>query len=485
MSLAAEQVESTAGTLKEKISSTSITTLTVTGEIDASDIDFINNSLTELKTLDLSAATIAAYHGEMLSNGRNSSAANTLPEYLLIGSPIESIKLPDGLKCLADGCLAASSITSVSIPEYTDSIGCGIFNNCTALTHVTLPESITRLPDLVFKNCKSLIDITLPQALEAIGNQAFMGCTTIESIKLPEKLQFIGTEAFNNCKSLNDIQFSKNLNAIGDMAFGNTSVASIDMTACTSLKSLGCWTFAHCGRLEEAILPGGLTTLGDGLFFDCNQLTTIIMPTNITRLAPYMFKGAGITDTELIVNDKLNDIGDYALYGNENITAARLPGSISSLGDKALAGLSSLTMLDVTDLKELPSLGEDVFEGTAGQEVTLSVSQDMATAFKTAPQWQEFNIVTDENAGITAIGDDTTSGNMSLKLRHDGNTLWINAPHVIDSLTISDLQGHTLARSAGFNDTTASIATYNIPRGVVIVTVQYDNTARTNIKIIL
>ncbi|MDE6449799.1 MAG: leucine-rich repeat domain-containing protein, partial [Muribaculaceae bacterium] len=245
---------------------------------------------------------------------------------------------------------------------------------------------------------------------------------------------------------------------------------------------LGDRSFSHCNRLETVMMPESLTSFGDGIFFDCNSLTGIVMPATLTRLTPYMFKGTGISDAGQIIRDGILEIGDYALYGNSNITEATLPGSINHLGDKALSGMVSLTVLDVTGIHDLPELGEDVFEGTAGEGVRLVTTVDMAPIFKTTPQWQEFDITVDENAGTPAPGSDTIG---SLRLRHDGNTLWINAPRAIDSITVSDLNGRVTAHAAVHGDTMAGISTATIPGGIAIVTVRFDNATCANIKIIL
>lgn len=481
MSLAAEQVESTAGTLKGKITYHDITTLTVSGTIDASDIDFINNSLTSLKYLDLSSATITAYQGEKLANGRNYSADNTLPEFGLIGTRIETIILPKGLKCLSDGCLAASSITSITLPESVDSIGTGAFNGCSRLTEANLGHTqTTGLPMQIFKGCSSLTDIELPPHIKQISEEAFMGCSSLTGVHLPTGLQTIGDKAFNGCKTLTDINFTANLHTIGNEVFTGTALEAVDMTACKSLNHLGDRVFSHCSGLETVMMPESLTSLGDGVFFNCNNLTNIVIPATLTRLTPYMFKGTGISDAGQIVTEGIREIDDYALYGNANITEVTLPGSINRLGDKALSGMISLTVLDVTGIHDLPELGEDVFEGTAGEGVRLVTTVDMAPVFKTTPQWQDFDITADENSDTPT--PDTIG---SLKLRHDGNTLWINAPRAIDSITVSDLNGRVTAHAAVHGDTMAGISTATIPGGIAIVTVRFDNATCANIKIIL
>ena len=482
LSLAAEQVESTAGTLKGKIRSTDITTLSLTGTIDASDIDYINDSLRLLKTLDLADVSIRSYNGKRLANGRNYSPDNTLPEFCLLGSQIETIILPKGLKCMADGCLSASSITRIDIPESVDSIGTGACNNCISLTEVILPASVRYLPSQIFKGCRSLTVIKLPQTVEKLCYESFMGCTSLTEIRFPDALSIIEDRVFSGCKNLSDICFTSSIQTIGEEAFTGTGLTIADMTACRSLNTLGDWAFSHCDNLGTAILPENLTTLGDGLFFDCNSLTAIAMPSGITRLANYMLKGSGLSDAEQAIGPEIKEIGDYTLYGNDKITTLKLNKAINKLGDKALAMLSALKTLDVTEIEELPELGQNVFEGTAGPDIILSTAAMMVPVFKATPQWQDFDIKSEGSADAITPEAGITG---RLTNRIDGKILWINAPCAMKAITVSDLQGHITVRQAINGDTTACIPTDNIPHGVAILTVQFDNTTFTNIKIIL
>lgn len=55
------EVTTTPGQLSSQIEDTSVTTLTITGEMDARDFHYISSELTQLTSLDLSGVTIASY----------------------------------------------------------------------------------------------------------------------------------------------------------------------------------------------------------------------------------------------------------------------------------------------------------------------------------------------------------------------------------------------------------------------------------------
>lgn len=480
LTLAAERVESVAGTLKSLISNTDITTLSVGGSINAADLDFINNDLTHLAALDLSAARIEAYTGAPLSNGRTTSAANLLPEYSLMGLPVVDLKLPESLESMGEGCLAGSAITAIVVPAGVNTIGVAAFDGCASLASVTLPASIRTIPALAFKGCTSLRAIAIPDGVESTGTQAFKGCTALEHVIMPSSLSLVGDETFNNCTSLCDINFPAAIESIGADAFNATALPAVDLSECTRLKSTGHWAFGHCASLATAVLPESLTTVGDGLFFDCTQLETVTMPASLTSLAPYMFKGTALTTADGVITEATQSIERYALYGNDRITVIKLPAAVASLGDKAMAGMSSLEMLDATALSELPVIGEDVFAGTASDDVTLLASSEMAPVFETTPQWQEFNVVIDGSTGADAPLIDASRD--AVELMCDGNTLYIKTSRTLNDVALYDTAGVAVARVAAHGSTSVELSTNNVPRGVVIVLLNFTDNTHATIK---
>ena len=67
----ADTVELTkAGTLKDAVTTpASVTSLAISGPMDAADFDFINRSMTNLVSIDLTGASIEAYSGSPVLTG--------------------------------------------------------------------------------------------------------------------------------------------------------------------------------------------------------------------------------------------------------------------------------------------------------------------------------------------------------------------------------------------------------------------------------
>ncbi len=474
-------VVSQPGELKNIILDHDISDVTVIGEINAADFDFINSSLHHLESLDLSNATIIAYNGKTLANGRSESPANTLPEFSLTGSQIKSLKLPKTLKAIGDCALAGACITSLSIPDGVDSLGINFCCDCENLSSVSLPESVSYIPDCAFKGCTSLCDIQLPGTLTTIGNYAFRSCKALETITLPDNLSAIGNFAFNNCTALQNTVFPPGITFIGEEAFSFTAIQELDLKACSRLRSIDQWAFAHCEQLTHVTLPEGLNTMGDGIFFGCQSLHSVIMPTTVTAIAPYMLKGAAISNDD-IFNENITTIGDYALFGNDRITLLTLPSNLTFIGDKAMANMTALNKLDATLLTELPELGNEVFSNTAGSDVLLVASGELAPAFRATPQWNEFKITTTPITGI----DDISSDESKIGIRYFENILHITCDREITLASVFNISGVAVARSTPAGNKCELSIPLNLQRGSnVIIVIDINDGSRSTFKIIL
>ncbi|MBQ8522590.1 MAG: leucine-rich repeat protein [Clostridia bacterium] len=214
--------------------------------------------------------------------------------------------------------LSDKTKTSITLDSRTTSIGNYAFYGCTSLTSVDLSNctNLTTIGNYAFDNCTSLTSIDLPSSLTTIGNYAFYNCTSLTSITLPSSLTTIGTYAFSSCTSLTSIDLSActSLTTIGDFAFYSTALTNIDLSNCVNLTTIGEHAFSSCTSLTSITLPsslttigasafGGctalesvnlgdcvnLTTIGNSAFAKCSALTSVVIPSNVTKIGQYAF----------------------------------------------------------------------------------------------------------------------------------------------------------------------------------------------------
>lgn len=436
VTLNATVVDVTPGSLGRGVTlDPTVTDLTLRGEMDGSDLQYIASRLRELKRLDLSGVRITAYNGgSRLAANIRTHAADILPPYSLAGVPATEIILPPTITEIGDGALMSSGITSIDIPATVKVIGAGAFAGCKALTALSIPSSVTRAGSHLCKECPALASITFAAAT-------------------------VPADAFNGYASLAEVKFSKALEEIGDNAFYATAIPTLELGDCNRLHSIGARAFAECGELTSVTLPDGLTSLGEGAFFGDRKLTAIKLPESLTHLPDMALTGASALagDNDLLP-EGLESIGTLALAHNSEAKTVTLPASLANIGDYAFEGWSALDSIDATALHDIPELGEDVWLAVEQPNVTLTVPGELLEAYQEAPQWKEFNIV--GYSGETSdISDIISEENSKILARFEGMTLHVIAGSGIISASLHDMAGMRLATLSPHGATEMSIDT--------------------------
>lgn len=243
-------VVETAGTLSTLIPAeeiSTLTTLTVSGSINKTDLDTLNG-MPALTTLDLSQANIVAE-----TVGEVTYAANTVPDETFSGN---------------------QSITKVIFPNSLESLGTESFY-------------MTEIGVLDFSNCPELKEIgyrAFGSIQETLTHVSFNGCS---------KLETIGEYAFTNDKAIASIDFTgcSALKTIGNRAFLNlnASLEILDLSDCTALEKIGDNSFRGTKKVSSLILPENIKVIGMGAFYACHSLETITIPASVDSIAPHSF----------------------------------------------------------------------------------------------------------------------------------------------------------------------------------------------------
>jgi len=163
-----------AGALKDSISSTeidAISSLTITGILDARDLFFMRDSIPALDSLDIKNVSIVTYTD---SNSQMNYPENELPRLALF----------------------QSSISFISLPQTITTIGLSAFANCTKLTSISIPPSVNEIKISAFAN-SNLSSVTIPEGVKSIGANAFWE-TPLVNVVLPSSLTKICNTFFCN-----------------------------------------------------------------------------------------------------------------------------------------------------------------------------------------------------------------------------------------------------------------------------------------------
>jgi hypothetical protein len=261
----------TAGTLSTVLTSderNTITSLTITGNIDALDFKTMRDEM-HVAVLNLSSVTIVAYNGtEGTSISNSVYPDSTIPEAAFYKSDMFS----------------KSSLMSIVLPSNVTSIGEYAFFDCFALNTIVIPSSMTSIGDFAFGFCNTLKTILLPSFLTQIGDHAFFGCNKLTTVVIPASVTSVGTRAFNACSGFISVDTDNpNYSGIDGVLYDKTQTLLIQcpiskiesFTIPTSVTSIGAYAFYSSG-LNTVKIPSSITSIAEGAFNNSSELTSII-----------------------------------------------------------------------------------------------------------------------------------------------------------------------------------------------------------------
>ena len=376
-----------------------------------------------------------------------------------------------GTKCIGDSTFSqCSSLQSVTIPDSVTSIGDSAFWGCSSLQSVTIPNSVTSIGDRAFERCKSLQSVTIPDSVINIKGNPFVDCpariinhskhfTILEgnlytsdkqilisyllkevSFIIPDSVTSIGDDAFYDCKSLKSVTIPDSVTSIGDSAFSYCeSLQSV--TIPDSVTSIGDSAFSYCESLQSVTIPNSVTSIGDRAFERCKSLQSVTIPDSVINIKgnPFVDCPARIInhskhftilegnlytsdkqilisyllkEVSFIIPDSVTSIGDSAFWGCSSLQSVTIPDSITSIGNWAFSGCSSLQSVTIPD--SVTSIGNWAFELCKSlQSVTIpdSVTSIGDSAFWGCSSLQSVTIPD----SITSIGNWAFSGCSSLQ----------------------------------------------------------------------
>ena len=444
LSCQALSVTNTSGRLAQAVDEElDITSLTVTGTMDARDFLFITNSLMNLTTLDLSGVTITPYSkGSALYGTVTAYQGNEIPRTAFFGKKLTSVTLPNNLESIGfaafAGCYQLHSITLPATLAYIDDYAFA----GTALTSIEVPQSVQLMGKGVFSRCESMTSAVING--RTIGDFAFLGDILLADVNVGAGVNMIGRGAFNGCTALLTLNIDPacRMSRIDEEAFINSGLQNIDVKS-LGVGTIGDWAFAQT-KLSSLQLSDETTTMGEGALAHNPLLTTVVLPGlsqrpgsgrgngndddnprfnapgprhTLDRISDYTFAGDERLQPGNMLQEGVAVIGNYALYNVcADIDTMRLPSSIVYLGDRAMAGMTGMRVLK-TGAADVPLLGEEVWFGVDQPSVPLfTPSAESTERYKVADQWMNFFFINEDDFllgdvngdGYVTISDVTT-----------------------------------------------------------------------------
>ena len=380
----------TAGELKDAIAAakldyTKVTNLKVTGEINASDFNFMRNSMKALEALNLKEVTI----GETV-NGRK----DEIPAGAMSGTKLNYLVLPDRLKIVGYGAFRGCTylVGSLIIPEGVTEISREAFQDCTGLDGtLTLPSTLKTIGYYAFDNCSSLTgNLYLPEGLETIGDFAFENCKGFYGeLHLPESLKEIRRGAFRYCRGFTgDLSIPQKLNAISEMVFEDCRFNG-HLNLYDGITGIGESAFLNCSFRGELVLPNNLKTIGKSAFYSNYFSGTLHLPSSLLTIGEQAFALNYLLTGILEIPEKITNINNEAFLACSDIEGLVFPANIETIGNGAFGGCNGIGSI-VCKGAEPAYVKSKAFNGVPKDNFTVEVPESAVAQYQTAVGWNEF-----------------------------------------------------------------------------------------------
>ncbi len=303
-----------------------------------------------------------------------------IPAHLCHGmSNLTSITIPESVTTIGEEAFLSAFISKTN---YTGDIAswCAIkfadysanpidasnnlYLNDIEVKELIIPNDVTHIGDYAFCGCSGLISITIPENVTSIGDYAFNGCFGLISITIPENVTSIGKYAFQNCSGLTSITWDAKNCSIAYESSYNYSTGKYSYTYylpfndCSSITS---FTFGdavesiptrlccYMQNLTSITIPKNVTYIGERVWYSCDRLTSVTWNAKSYKdfsstSTPFRGYDYDLRSqiTSFTFGNEVEHIPAYLCSGMKNINEITIPSSVTTIGEYAFDGCSSL-----------------------------------------------------------------------------------------------------------------------------------------------
>ena len=330
----------------------------------------------------------------------------TISQYAFEGSGLTSIHIPAGVTTISTGAFYdAESLATLTVAAnntaYTAE-GNVLYNKDKTTLHTwpagipyvevyTLPETVTGIQPLAFRNakigylvlhdglnssqnygintCRHIQGVTLPSNAKALMNGALQNAP-LRSVTLPSSITSL---SFNSLSYLTYLRHLISLPTTPPTAQSSTFTStSTSIPYYVPSGSVSAYQAANYWKDRNIIGIVANGTCGDGLTWILGADSTLIisgygaMDNYSATSIPWIANRAGIK--QVVVEDFVTSIGDYAFYNMPNLSSADLGERILTIGANAFANCSGLT--EITIPANVAAIGADAFAQTGLTAIT-------------------------------------------------------------------------------------------------------------------
>lgn len=339
------------------------------------------------------------------------------------------------------GAFSKANITKVVFGSNATTIGGAAFRSCEYLDEVILAEGVTTIEMQAFYSSSLKYPIYIPASVTTIGGLAIQTEETVpiycaasekpagwheawtdakekavwnishlrsdaqgltyavcnddslvvvsfdnstDTVILPEGVVSIGPSTFRESR-LKQITFPSSVRSIGAQAFAHCTKLETAVLN-EGLISMDNYAFAYCGMLKEIVIPSGIQTMGYNIFLECDSLATVTLPDGLTTI-PSQFLACCDNLTTVNIPSTVTSIDSGAFNGCGRLTTIILPEGLQTIGQEAFSCCDSLRYIVIPESVE--TIDWMAFDGNYDHHMNIFLKADR-TSSKFSINWRDF-----------------------------------------------------------------------------------------------
>ena len=259
--------------------------------------------------------------------------------------------------------LAADTIDGTYWHGYSRTSGSLVIPD--TVVHDSVAYVVRKIGSQAFKGCTGLTSVTIPATIDTIGNSAFANCYSLHTVWFnADSCHYMGEAdslVFQNDSYFHTLHIGPRIKNIPDYAFERcTGLTAINIP--DSVVNIGAWSFAYDANVTDLTIGEGVEYIGEYAFYGCGRLRRVVVPTHFnpggstgggsgsgggSGWGSGAFGGCGFSSFTY----PGGSIPSGLLAGNTELDTVYISDTITSIGDSAFFGCTSLT--SISGLPEL------------------------------------------------------------------------------------------------------------------------------------
>ena len=191
-----------------------------------------------------------------------------------------------------------------------DTLGYGMFMNCSNLREVALPNTVKVVEKDVFKGCTGLTVLTIPDEVRSFASSE--GCTSLKEFRVSVVNSSFTTEdgilydkgketllLYPEGRVQTVFEIPEGVKKIAGCAFQNAPVDTLRMAH--SVVGLGLQAFRGA-KFKNVILSDGITTIPGAVFQGCTGLRSVTLGRETMYISDYCFDGCMLEELRVLAD---------------------------------------------------------------------------------------------------------------------------------------------------------------------------------------